>query len=76
MFECFFPPDRYREDPFFYLDIEIIYLEVLGDLVNRLIAHITHIVTLLMPFINLLTKSSLTLQADFVCFACCGLGTC
>ena len=35
----------------------ITYLEGQGDLVSRLIAPITHIVTLLTPILNLLTKS-------------------
>ena len=34
-----------------------VYLEGQGDLVSRLIAPITHIVTLLIPIITLLTKS-------------------
>ena len=33
------------------------YLEGQGDLVSRLITPITHIVTLVIPIINLLTKS-------------------
>ena len=33
------------------------YLEGLGDLVSRLITPITHIVTLVIPVINLLTKA-------------------
>ena len=33
------------------------YLEDQGDLVSRLITPITHIITLLIPIINLLTKS-------------------
>ena len=33
------------------------YLEGQGDLVSRLITPITHIVTLIIPIINLLTKS-------------------
>ena len=33
------------------------YLEGRGDLVSRLITHITHIVTLVIPINNLLTKS-------------------
>ena len=34
-----------------------VYLEGQGDLVSRLVTPITHIVTLLIPFINPLTKS-------------------
>ena len=35
----------------------IAYLEGQGDLVSRLITPITHIVTLVLPLINLVTKS-------------------
>ena len=41
-----------------------VYLEGRGYLVSRLIAPISHIVTLLVPNINLLTKSPLTLQVE------------
>ena len=34
-----------------------VYLEGQGDLVSRLITPVTHIVTLIIPIINLLTKS-------------------
>ena len=34
-----------------------VYLEGQGDLVSRLITPITHIVTLFIPIINLVTKS-------------------
>ena len=33
------------------------YLEGRGDVVSRLTAHITHTVTLIIPIINLLTRS-------------------
>ena len=36
---------------------EVLYLEGQGDLATRLITPITQIVTLLIPLINLLTKS-------------------
>ena len=38
------------------------YLEGQGDLVSRLITLITHIVALVIPNINLFTKSPMTLQ--------------
>ena len=42
--------------------IVALYLEGQGDLVSRLITPITHIVTPVIPRINLLTKFPLTLQ--------------
>ena len=34
-----------------------VYLEGQGDLVSRLVTPITHVVTLVIPLINLVTKS-------------------